>query len=1167
MLDRHWTPPRPARWLFRLGLNHCHGSLFTLCSIFRALEVDFCCFKSPTKVELPCLRTLSGTQTLCLLIWFAWHWCVPGCLAKSTASEVPQKNSLVPTQTPSHRRSSNTLLAMEEEATQCTQDVVDPRRIGHNNSGLNDADIADVMCILHPCSPAAYSIVTDTARRAPQNVLQNGGFGEFQDGLTQSALEEQETFILNRGAPHQAMDLALRFSAKVKTPRIGFVFGRHVGSCDVVIDRCPSVSNTHFSIFINHSGVLMLQDMSKNGTVVDTMLLKGNSPKFPQTRMLNSGSIIQILSSNPDELVKFIVRIPSRENFTREYELWFQAYIQNVMRAEAAAKEEDRVMDQRPRAAQDQPCKSGALKARLVHNQHGMQWSGGDKYNVVGLIGKGAFATVYQLATKSEGQLFAAKELEKRRFMKNGVIDRKLDNEMQIMKSISHRNIVQYIDYVDHGSHMYIIMEFVPCGDLQDYLRLHGRLEEGLAKTMAAQVLDALAYLHQKKITHRDIKPDNILVASKDSSAFVVKLSDFGLSKVVKDNETFLKTFCGTLLYCAPEVFPHYDAHIAGKGRKRPRPTGAHIAQTPFHQYSQCVDIWSFGAVLWFSLCLEPPFEGVADNTGRGMFEKIMLTPLDDTDLISQGVSEDAISLLGEMLNTDPSARPSARDCLCHRWIGTTCPPVDSEGLRQRQLGPIAEEVERAADNGEFDVSGLSLNEGSSRDGSQRSEVSIHSQSSEFLGPRQSKRFKPDEAANREHDQQGIRSSSAVLGQSIPIFHQPATGHATGPDAQVQPPSRKLFGEISLSALCGANTPGQPDSQSVHSEGEGDFSESQQDTRSGSEQSLHREASLASPSLLGAEVMVRELNMDSPAHLDPQDTESNDLVQPKTPNLPGDSTGATNASDDLTPKQPPRPAFDRQIRIPIPASSYYDAKDSSTHNLEYATRVSGYNYIADPSYARSASATPENSAATDDNERDAAGKETPTVNPASDGFVKPAPRLGRLVSTADSFTPITITLNGRITTWGRAPTVTHSYPDKEDTRIPKRGIIIYFHSKDMHKLRDDDDQSWVHLPDLHCVISTQSRVPLHVNGVALPKGEGDMMHYGKIYSGDVVTVVSRGSDGQPGLKFVCEILHGEGKHARPKDGPRFTIESPTLGGTGRRFKEEKVASRLQDAMG
>lgn len=111
-------------------------------------------------------------------------------------------------------------------------------------------------------------------------------------------------------------------------------------------------------------------------------------------------------------------------------------------------------------------------------------------------------------------------------------------------------------------------MEYVPGGELSNYLQTSGKIPEDMVKSISRQILHALLYLHKRKITHRDIKPDNILIASLDPLR--VKLSDFGLSKVVQE-ETFLKTFCGTLLYCAPEVYPEYDHYRQGEARKRRR--------------------------------------------------------------------------------------------------------------------------------------------------------------------------------------------------------------------------------------------------------------------------------------------------------------------------------------------------------------------------------------------------------------------------------------------------------------------------------------------------------------------------------------------------------------------------------------------------------------------
>lgn len=116
-------------------------------------------------------------------------------------------------------------------------------------------------------------------------------------------------------------------------------------------------------------------------------------------------------------------------------------------------------------------------------------------------------------------------------------------------------NIVKYIDHLDSPGHLYIIMEFVAYGDLRAYTDAGSAMPEYVCVHLAGQIMSALNYLHQRQIVHRDIKPDNILLAA--NYPYIFKLSDFGLSKMVTSGD-YLQTFCGTLLYCAPEIYPGY---------------------------------------------------------------------------------------------------------------------------------------------------------------------------------------------------------------------------------------------------------------------------------------------------------------------------------------------------------------------------------------------------------------------------------------------------------------------------------------------------------------------------------------------------------------------------------------------------------------------------------
>ena len=221
---------------------------------------------------------------------------------------------------------------MEEEATQpATQPFFDPRRIGRNNSGLTAEDEADVICILHPGSTAALRAVALVAKTSPQHILQNEGL--------EANMEELRLNLDDDGATR---DIALRMSSRVLRPHMGFHFGRYAATCDfILIDRDDKrhVSNTHFRIYVNKDGILMLQDLSRNGTLVDEVLLKGKDPEHTdKTRMLAQGSIIKLVTPYAEEEFKFIVRIPARDGDRGAYARKLSAYLAAVAKAEIEAR-------------------------------------------------------------------------------------------------------------------------------------------------------------------------------------------------------------------------------------------------------------------------------------------------------------------------------------------------------------------------------------------------------------------------------------------------------------------------------------------------------------------------------------------------------------------------------------------------------------------------------------------------------------------------------------------------------------------------------------------------------------------------------------------------------------------------------------------------------------
>lgn len=1045
--------------------------------------------------------------------------------------------------------------------TQPTQGTYDARRMPSLASDLGQVDLADVLCILHPCSPAAFEIVEHTAATSPQHVLQHVPTNYYNDGFTQEQVEEQETFILNgETPPHTPLDLALRFSSKKVNTAMGFVFGRNERCCDIVIgtDTVKRVSNIHFRIYVNLSGVCMLEDLSTNGTVVDGLILRRNQNPPGATRMLNAGSVVEILSTKPDENVKFILRIPSRESHLEEFTARFNSYMQDV--AIAMSQQEQRKQTGAAKPAYSRLAANNVLpmvKPSLVQYNWGMHWNGGDRYNVVGQLGKGAFATVYRLATKSDGLLYAAKELEKRKFMKNGILDRKLQNELQIMKSIHHPNVVQYVDCQDIVNHLYIIMEYLPCGDLSQWLA-KSALPEALANTVAEQILDALSYLHRQMITHRDIKPDNILIANDNPDAFTVKLSDFGLSKIVRDNDTFLKTFCGTLLYCAPEVFPHYENYLManGKGANKRKSRKTATGQRPkYHMYSQSVDIWSLGGVLWQAMCVKPPFEGVADPTGKGMFDRITTAPLDPAPLRRRFISETAIDLLMQMLEVDPAERPTPEKCLLHPWFERLDVDFAESQVQDQGLSTIKEDVD-AEEGAEPDLSQLSLR---SHD-HVKEEVSFNSSELDFLDPRQSKRLKPGMGA-----QQGGRLPIQP-GRPINL----AEDRGTQPPATNTNPDRAFFGEVQPSFLRSSGVFGISGDQrrsehevtsadssiyAVSTREEGQFFASAASRMNGEGQdaAATRPATANgsriepdSSSLHGADSDMRDLKMDSPdGSIDSITQEASGPPTPRTPdNAPQASLGQAGGTFEQTPKPaettPREVRYNRQISLPISASFFYDPNDPSTHNAEYASAVTGYDFTSNtvmpagsfrslPPALHNPTISPSTSSS--------ASEIAAPLEETGSQFVRPPPRLGQLTTTPDSFENITLNLSVRVSSWGRNSGNTFVYPDENDRRIPKVGILLYFHASGIEEA-EKAGTDWTKLPGLHCLIATEASTGIRVNGIKLmANNKHGRRQYGRVYTGDIVSVCS----GPSRLEFLCKFFHGEGKEVRPVESEAFHI--------------------------
>nr|CAD7593883.1 unnamed protein product [Timema genevievae] len=146
--------------------------------------------------------------------------------------------------------------------------------------------------------------------------------------------------------------------------------------------------------------------------------------------------------------------------------------------------------------------------------------------------------------------------------------------EATVLRHVDHPCIIRMFDWKVTKSHLFIILEYMPGGDLANVLKKYGVLLEGQTKFIFYQLGLAVQYLHERTIIHRDIKPANILLTDAGISDATVKLADFGVSKI-ELFESGSKTFVGTKSYMAPEIL-----------------------MNPGASYSNKVDIWSLGVLL-----------------------------------------------------------------------------------------------------------------------------------------------------------------------------------------------------------------------------------------------------------------------------------------------------------------------------------------------------------------------------------------------------------------------------------------------------------------------------------------------------------------------------------------------------------------------------------------
>ncbi|CAJ0870970.1 368_t:CDS:10 [Entrophospora sp. SA101] len=363
--------------------------------------------------------------------------------------------------------------------------------------------------------------------------------------------------------------------------------------------------------------------------------------------------------------------------------------------------------------------------------------SGNNNFEIIKPISRGAFGKVYLARKKTTGDLYAIKILKKVDMVRKNMVNHVLA-ERRVL-SLSRTPFVVKLYYAFQSQdYLYLVMEYLIGGDLSSLLQNFELFDEEMARMYTVEVILALEYLHNNGITHRDLKPDNMLITSEGH----IKLTDFGLSRISipeKSNMAFTKedeslsiisdkklgskpTRTGSIdsrsssvVHSRPvsAIFSNENpkqriSHVnfsSSKlfGKKQNRQSSKALLGTPDYLapelllgigHSTAVDWWSLGVCLFEFLIGYPPFN---DDTPQKIFKNILDHKIQWPP--EELLSPQAKDLITTLLNQDPAKRPTVAEIKAHPFFHG----IDWDHIRD-QPAPFVPNPEDEQDTSYFDA-------------------------------------------------------------------------------------------------------------------------------------------------------------------------------------------------------------------------------------------------------------------------------------------------------------------------------------------------------------------------------------------------------------------------------------------------------------------------------
>ncbi|XP_019385535.1 PREDICTED: serine/threonine-protein kinase Nek5 isoform X3 [Crocodylus porosus] len=259
-----------------------------------------------------------------------------------------------------------------------------------------------------------------------------------------------------------------------------------------------------------------------------------------------------------------------------------------------------------------------------------------DKYEIIKMIGEGAFGKVFLAKGKVDNQKCVIKAISLTKMpTKEKEASQK---EVILLAKMKHPNIVTFYSSLQERSNLYIIMEYCDGGDLMKRINLQRGVlfDEDQILSWFVQVSLGLKHIHDRKVLHRDVKAQNIFLSN---NGMIAKLGDFGIARMLNNTMELARTCVGTPYYLSPEICEN-------------RP------------YNNKTDIWSLGCVLYELCTLKHPFEG------NNIHQLVLKICQGHFIPVSPKYSYDLRILISQLFKISPIDRPSVNSILKKPFLG-----------------------------------------------------------------------------------------------------------------------------------------------------------------------------------------------------------------------------------------------------------------------------------------------------------------------------------------------------------------------------------------------------------------------------------------------------------------------------------------------------------------